>query len=445
MASLPLPPRGDSEGEHTESLDVGELHLLDERADPTAPSLARGTDLPAEEETRIGTARRARPAAPATSTPPAALVPSRTRPRSASIDERVGELVGSYRLLEVIGEGGMGYVYRAEHVRLGREVAIKFLRRDYAQRRDAIARFFQEARTVARIRHRNIVDIVDFVEQDDGVAYIVMELLTGVGLTEWARPGVPLARALDVIAQICEGLGAAHAVGVVHRDLKPDNILVVADGDGGEVVKLLDFGVAKMVSGSAEPVALQTAIGAVIGTPGYMSPEQAGGAPVDGRADLYALGAILYELFCGEPMFRGQAFGDFVRKHLTEQPVPPRATVRGAGLDPRIEALILRCVEKDPDARFPSALAMRDAVRAIAAAPLPITETTAVPPAASAATGWAASGLASPAPTTSTSGVRPRPPGPGPAPAPTPWWVWLVVCGSAAAVGIAAAAYLAMR
>jgi serine/threonine-protein kinase len=286
-------------------------------------------------------------------------------PRSRRGDEPVdylGSVLGSYRVVALLGKGGMGYVYRAEHVKLGREVALKLLRNDYASRRDAVTRFFQEARTVNRVRHRNIVDVTDFVELDDGTTYIVMELLTGSSLGAWAQSGVDLARAIAVLIQICDGLGAAHQVGVVHRDLKPDNVVVVPTPDGGELAKLLDFGVAKLLNRDDEDVGFQTAAGSVIGTPAYMSPEQAGGMVIDARSDIYSLGAIMYELFTGQPMFRGRSFGEYVRKHLTEMPVPPHDTPGGAGIDLRLEALILRCIDKDPDQRFAQIAELREAL-----------------------------------------------------------------------------------
>jgi serine/threonine protein kinase len=288
-------------------------------------------------------------------------------PRAATPDEpyHVGSVLGSYRVLEMLGRGGMGFVYRAEHMKLGREVALKLLRSDYALRRDAVARFFQEARTVNRVRHRNIVDVTDFVELDDGTTFIIMELLSGESLGQWARGGVDLPRALAVLVQICDGLAAAHDVGVIHRDLKPDNVFVVPTSDGAELVKLLDFGVAKLVNRDDEDVGFQTAAGAVIGTPAYMSPEQAGGMAVDPRSDIYSLGAIMYELFCGQPMFRGRSFGEYVRKHLTEMPVPPRSTAGGMAMDPRLEALIMKCLAKDPSERFQNIVELRDALLAM--------------------------------------------------------------------------------
>ncbi|MDQ3364818.1 MAG: protein kinase [Myxococcota bacterium] len=333
--------------------------------EPSHPSLALGTHDAAgrDEHTRVESPSAQKkvpsiqPASRAVKPPPI--------PRGGTHSEepeRLGSVLGSYRVLELLGKGGMGYVFRAEHIKLGREVALKLLRSDYARRRDAVARFFQEARTVNRVRHRNIVDVTDFVELDDGTTFIIMEFLRGQSLGKWARTGIDLPRALAVLVQICDGLGAAHQVGVVHRDLKPDNVIVVPTSDGAELVKLLDFGVAKLLNRDDEDVGFQTAAGSVIGTPAYMSPEQAGGMVVDARSDIYSLGAIMYELFCGQPMFRGRSFGEYVRKHLTEMPIAPRATEAGQTMDPILEMLIMRCLEKDPNQRFGHILELRDAL-----------------------------------------------------------------------------------
>ena len=348
-----------------------------DRDEPSRPSIAIGThdvpggaeggahgeldfeELPRDERTRVESPgarmRTPVPARPSATRPP-------PTPRASEEGELIGSTLGSYKIVELLGKGGMGYVFRAEHVKLGREVALKLLRADYAKRRDAVLRFFQEAKTVNRVRHRNIVDVTDFVELPDGTTFIIMELLSGQSLGKWARTGIDLPRALAVLVQICDGLAAAHHVGVVHRDLKPDNIIVVPTQDGAELVKLLDFGVAKLLNRDDEDVGFQTAAGSVIGTPAYMSPEQAGGMTVDARSDIYSLGAIMYELFCGQPMFRGRSFGEFVRKHLTEQPVPPRATTAGAQLDPHLEGLILRCLQKEPGLRFQLIGDLRDAL-----------------------------------------------------------------------------------
>ncbi len=339
--SLSLPPQDDERDSHP-SLAMGS-EINDERTKVESPNAKVRTPAPAE---------------PRASSKP----PPLPRKQTDDADERIGAVLGSYRVLEVLGKGGMGFVYRAEHVKLGREVALKLLRSDYARRRDAVARFIQEARTVNRIRHRNIVDVPDIVELDDGTTFIVMEFLRGDSLGKWARTGVDLPRALAVLVQICDGLAAAHSVNIVHRDLKPDNVIVVPTSDGAELVKLLDFGVAKLLNRDDEDVGFQTAAGSVIGTPAYMSPEQAGGMAVDARSDIYSLGAIMYELFCGQPMFRGRSFGEYVRKHLTERPVPPRQTQGGAMIDSRLEMLIMKALEKDPVQRFNHITELRDAL-----------------------------------------------------------------------------------
>jgi serine/threonine-protein kinase len=351
----PDSPAGDAGREPTQSLNLapGELPV------PSALALALGTHN--RELTRIESpAGRGKTPTPPAASPPAPAWPGGLHHEAP--DDYLGCVLGSYRVLELLGKGGMGYVYRAEHIKLGREVALKLLRGDYSTRRDAVARFFQEARTVNRVRHRNIVDVTDFVELDDGTTYIIMELLTGTSLGAWARSGIEQARALAVLVQICDGLAAAHQVGVVHRDLKPDNVIIVPTSDGAELAKLLDFGVAKLLNRDDEDVGFQTQAGSVIGTPAYMSPEQAGGMVIDARSDIYSLGAIMYELFCGQPMFRGRSFGEYVRKHLTETPTPPRHTPGGASVDPQLEAVILRCLEKDADQRFAEIGELREAL-----------------------------------------------------------------------------------
>ncbi|MBP6630555.1 MAG: protein kinase [Kofleriaceae bacterium] len=348
--------------EATESIDLGS----DDLEPASLDSLAHGSGLPREDMTKVESpAARSRPGDRSGERAEAAARAARPRPAPTPSDpdapeHRVGHTFGSYKVLELIGKGGMGYVYRAEHTKLGREVALKLLRADYAKRRDAVARFFQEARTVNRIRHRNIVDVTDLVELPDGTTFIIMELLRGQSLGRWVRSGVDLPRSLAVLIQICDALAAAHAVGVIHRDLKPDNVIILPTADGAELVKLLDFGVAKLMNRDDEDFALETAAGAVIGTPAYMSPEQAGGMQIDARSDIYSIGAIMYELYCKQPMFKGRSFGEYVRKHLSEQPPRPSTTAGGAGMDDRLEAAILRAIEKAPDRRFASIGELRD-------------------------------------------------------------------------------------
>jgi serine/threonine protein kinase len=325
-------------------------------------------DRSMDDQSRTGGASPARagsmPAQTAAILHPSKRQPAKPKnPKDSRAEDAIGRVLGSYKLLEVIGRGGMGRVYRAEHTRLGRQVALKLLRPEYAVKRDAVARFFQEAKAVNKIRHRNIVEVTDYVELDNGTTFIIMELLEGASLGRALRQHGPMdaPRLLAILVQVCDALEAAHAVGIVHRDLKPDNVFLVQE-DGMEVAKLLDFGVAKLVAHDDDSVdeAYQTAAGSVVGTPAYMSPEQAAGLEVDGRSDVYSLGAIMYELFCGQPLFRGRSFGDFVVKHMSEPPVPPRQTPGGAAMRPELEQIILRCLAKSSRDRFQTVGELRD-------------------------------------------------------------------------------------
>jgi len=327
------------------------------------------------------------------------MPPATSRPPEA----RIGELLGSYRVIELIGSGGMGCVYRAEHVRLGRQVALKVLHEQHARRRDAALRLFQEARAASQIRHKNIVDVIDWLELAGDQVCIVMEYLRGPSLAKLvdSTPRLPVARALDMAIQIAEALEAAHAAGIVHRDLKPDNVVVLP----GDQVKLLDFGVAKLTADRADEVPL-TAAGQVLGTPAYMSPEQATGGEVDSRTDIYSLGAILYELLTGQLPFDGKSFDEFAFKHLAVEPPPPSATPGGRGVDPRLDALVMRCLEKRPADRMASAFELRAellALRASLAHPPRARLRVALAVAAAAAIGFAAAQVGRSQPQTSAS------------------------------------------
>jgi len=301
------------------------------------------------------------------------LASAAAAPRSISVPivisddgegEILGQTLGSFRVLSILGKGGMGRVYLAEHIKLGRRVALKVLRPEFSVKRDAVGRFFQEAKAVSRIRHKNIVDVTDFVEAPDGITFIVMELLEGITLGEKFRRHLetPLREALEIGIQVCDGLDAAHREGIIHRDLKPDNIFLAASGSSGgdSWVKLLDFGVAKLM-GEAD-AGWQTMQGSVVGTPAYMSPEQAAGIACDHRADLYSLGTILYEMLTGRRVFEAKSFGEFVLKHMSHDPIPPRE-IKGAPPLPReLERSVLRCLEKRPEDRFQTASELRMAL-----------------------------------------------------------------------------------
>jgi serine/threonine protein kinase len=212
--------------------------------------------------------------------------PSKTSPLG------VGSDIGAYRLQQLLGTGGMGQVYLAEHRKLGRQVAIKLLLPDRSEDPEMVRRFFHEARVVNQIKHENIVEIFDFIEEVGGFNYLIMEFLEGQDLTQTRRRdgAFKIQRTLHILEQVCSALQAAHSKGVVHRDLKPDNIFLIHRTGQDDFVKLLDFGIAKMNAVTA----LKTNVGAVLGTPIYMSPEQAEGRAVDGRSDLYSLGVLLH-------------------------------------------------------------------------------------------------------------------------------------------------------
>jgi len=261
-----------------------------------------------------------------------------------------GTVLASYRILGVIGEGGMGVVYRAEHVLLNRPAAIKLLQPEMTRNPDAVARFFNEARAATAIRHPGIVEVFDFGISNEGSAYIVMELLDGESLARRLTRGGPLPamRAIQFGRQIAGALAAAHSQGIIHRDLKPDNVFLVADPEvpGGERIKLLDFGIAKLAS---EPAHLtRTRTGALMGTPTYMAPEQCRGVQLDHRADLYALGCILFECVCGRPPFVGEGIGDVLSAHIHLAPPAPSQL---ALVPPVLEAVILRLLAKAPGDR----------------------------------------------------------------------------------------------
>jgi len=267
-------------------------------------------------------------------------------------------LIGDYRILGLLGEGGMARVYEAEHVRLGRRVAVKRLKPPYGERREAVNAFFEEARAVNRVRHPHIVQVTDFVFDPDG-AYCVMELLSGNTLAEAIAEQGPMepARALHIAHQVADALAAAHGAGIVHRDIKPSNIQLLSDGPFPDFVKVLDFGVAQLdetIRRSGETMAL----GASLGTPAYMSPEQANGQTVDARADLYSLGVVLYECLAGHRPFEAGTRMALIYEHTSVDPTPLRETAAGSTLPASCDALVMRCLQKRPEGRHPSAEAL---------------------------------------------------------------------------------------
>jgi serine/threonine-protein kinase len=266
-----------------------------------------------------------------------------------------GRTIGQYRVTGLIGQGGMGAVYAAEHALLGRPAAIKVLLPDLSQKQDIVMRFFNEARAATAIRHPGIVEIYDFGWTPEGAAFIVMEHLQGETLARRSeRARFRWQAALSVARQIAGALAAAHAKGIVHRDLKPDNIFLVLDPEvpGGERIKLLDFGIAKL-AGDTSSTGNMTQTGAVMGTPTYMAPEQCRGVAVDHRADLYALGCIVFELCSGRPPFVGEGTGDVLAAHIH---VPPPSLASLSVEVPRaVEELVQQLLAKAPSHRLPNA------------------------------------------------------------------------------------------
>jgi serine/threonine protein kinase len=310
-----------------------------------------------------------RPGSPSMPTVALLSQPDSSNPGSGSQARPPMSVVGAYRLLSLLGEGGMGRVYLAEHVKLGRRVALKMLRSEFANNPNAVRRFFDEARAVNQIRHDNIIEVTDFVEGvGGGESYFIMELLVGTDLAQLQINGpLPMRRVLHVARQVCSALAAAHDAGIVHRDLKPENVFIVNRGGDTDFVKLLDFGVAKLTD-PLHSVQGQTQAGAILGTPEYMSPEQAGGTAVDHRTDIYAFGVILYELVAGRRPFNGQSFGEYVIAHLSVAPTPPsQLTSTTQPVPEALEALILQCLAKPPAARPQTMKAVGERLQAIEA------------------------------------------------------------------------------
>jgi serine/threonine-protein kinase len=270
--------------------------------------------------------------------------------RDPNSDALVGSIIdGRYEVIGVIGEGGMGTVYEVKHRHLGKRFALKALRRDLASDGEIAARFIQEARTAAAVSHPGLVEITDFGRLDSGQVYFVMELLEGQSLAALLRDGGPMpsARGLEIVRQLAHALKAAHDASIVHRDLKPDNIHVGRGDSGQDLVKIVDFGLAKVIGSSK-----LTRSGMVFGTPHYMSPEQAAGEIVDHRADIYALGIVMYEMFTGRVPFEADSYMGVLTKHMYMDPVAPSelsAELKDLGT---LEDVILRCLQKRPAARY---------------------------------------------------------------------------------------------
>jgi serine/threonine-protein kinase len=286
----------------------------------------------------------------------------------SSSDLVAGDLIGEkYRFESLIAEGGMGIVLRATHVELGSPVAIKVVRPEHVTDEDVVARLLAEAKIVASLRSKHVNRVLDVGRFESGVPYLVLEFLEGSDLAECLaeRDHFPQGQAVDYVLQACEGLAEAHANGIVHRDLKPENLFLSEEPDGERVLKILDFGISK---------APRTFSGRVLtkpwhmaGSPCYMAPEQMQGADVDGRADVWALGVVLYELCTGRLPFDAPSVSEICHCVLRQEPLPPSWLMDG--LDQSLELIIFKCLRKLPEERYQSVVELAEALRPFASEP----------------------------------------------------------------------------
>lgn len=277
-------------------------------------------------------------------------------------------LADRYRVLDLIGKGGMGKVYLAEHVAIGKKVAIKVLSQAYCHRPDQVKRFLREARAASTIDHENVIDITDFGEMPNGSVFFAMEYLQGEDLGKLlGRQGrLSWPRARRIILQICRALQAAHGRGIIHRDVKPENCFLITRGGRRDFVKVLDFGIAKVVDEDRKVSHTLTQAGALIGTPEYMAPEQVTGEVADPRMDIYSIGCIMYQLLTGRLPFSDKTMFGVLTQQVNMKPPPLREVAPEADLPEEVEAIVVRAMEKTKEARYQTMLEM---VEAIAAAP----------------------------------------------------------------------------
>jgi serine/threonine-protein kinase len=267
----------------------------------------------------------------------------------------VGTIVADrYKVLRKLGEGGMGQVYLAEHVRIRRKSALKVVRPDLAAEPDAVARFNREAANASKISHPNVAAVYDFGETSDGMIYLAMEFIEGPSLTNVIKEAGALTpvRAADITRQAAEALAVAHDMGIVHRDLKPDNIMIAKNRDGSDLAKVVDFGIAKAANNEAQKV---TKTGLVVGTPEYMSPEQLAGDKLDGRSDIYSLALVAFNMMTGKLPFPGETVQESMIMRLTDKPRPLSEMKPDLQWPPQVQAVLDKALERDAKDRYQSA------------------------------------------------------------------------------------------
>lgn len=279
----------------------------------------------------------------------------------------MGSVIGGrYELVRRIGEGGMGAIFEARQTTIGTVLAVKLLTVENADERGFTSRFLREAKGASKVRHENVIDIIDFGKTESGHAYYVMEFLEGEDLQDLLdrEERIPWSRAKHLVIQVLDALHAAHEKGLVHRDMKPANCYRITRAGDQDYIKLIDFGIAKDVSAD---VSTMTDTGVVMGTPHYMAPEQATAQPVDARTDVYAMGVILFHLLTGSRPFNADSVVAVLTKHLTEKRPSPRDRCPEAGISPELERTLLKAMAKEPDDRWQTAAEFRDALMAIEA------------------------------------------------------------------------------
>ena len=283
----------------------------------------------------------------------------------------VGQIVeGRYKIERIIGKGGMGVVYACRHVVVGKVAAMKVLKAGVERSDGVLQRFVREAQTANLLKSRHIVEVSDFGQLPSGAFFVVMELLEGQDLARGMRNGLDRAQLVHIFLQVAETLQLAHDRGIVHRDLKPDNVFLVEDAGDPLFVKILDFGIAKILHGDAQDGRNSglTETGVILGTPYYMSPEQARAEAIDHRSDIYALGVMMYRAFTGRLPFVADSTMGVLTRHITETPQPPSEV---GNVDQVTERLILRCLAKKPEYRFQSMRELAEALRTVPLAPVP--------------------------------------------------------------------------
>jgi serine/threonine protein kinase len=283
-------------------------------------------------------------------------------------------LADRYRIISIVGQGGMSVVYKAHHELMKRMVAIKMLHTKQMQDEESVARFQQEAQAASQLNHVNVITVHDFGVSEDGRHYLVMDFVEGDSLAEILDESGPLpyTRAIPIFIQVCEGLGHAHENGIIHRDLKPGNIMVV-QRDGRDLVKVVDFGVAKMLPRKGKPMQQLTHTGEIFGTSLYLSPEQCAGKLLDTRSDIYAFGCVMHEVLTAVPPFVGINLLDTMQKHINE-PVPTFAqTAPELAIPPRLEQIVMKALAKLPEDRYQTMEELRSDLEQIDSTVPPVT------------------------------------------------------------------------